>query len=301
MIIGGRYRLVRVIGRGGQADVHEAIDESGERAGRLALKIMRAGETFDRGTWGRLRREVQLAALIQHPNVARIYGFGSYPDQEDRETAFITMELLEGETLSKRIARCGRLTADEALPIVSQIAAALDAAHARGVVHRDLKPANVMLVPGADGERAVVTDFGLARAVHATGMESLTTTGETVGTPQYMAPEQVRGAPVSTAVDVYALGVVMFELVTGKLPFGDDPDLAAQLEKLLEPAPAASLFEPGLPAAWNRAIARCLKIVSAKRFASPGAVARALTLPAARQRRGSGVIGRLRRSMRSPE
>jgi serine/threonine protein kinase len=145
---------------------------------------------------------------------------------EGRSNAFVTMELLAGESLADRLAREGRLTTAEALPIATQIASALAAAHRAGVIHRDLKSRNVMLAPSKDGGvRAVVTDFGLARALEPDGGHSSLTGGNgLVGTPDYMAPEQVEGGAVTPAADIYALGVVMYEMVTGTLPFvGDSP------------------------------------------------------------------------------
>jgi serine/threonine-protein kinase len=297
MLLGGRYRLIRLVARGGQADVHEAADESsGER---VAIKVLRA-ELFERrGSVERLRREVTLAARVQHPNVARVHCFGIHSEDGARDIAFVAMEFLPGETLHARRSRIERLAPEQALPIVVQIAAGLAAAHAQNIIHRDLKPSNVMLVPHPGEERVVVTDFGLARPVDADDAGKLTATGEAVGTPQYMAPEQVRGAHLTHAADIYALGVVLFELVTGRLPFGDDPSMAAQLDKLLERAPPPRRFVPDLPRNWNDAISRCLEIEPPKRFHSTDEVIAALRDEPARDIKGR-IRARLRNSTRKP-
>ena len=296
MLLAGRYRLIRLVARGGQADVHEAIDESSGKP--VAIKMLRA-ELLDRhDAVERLRREVTLAARIRHRNVARVDGFGIH-DDGGRELAFVAMEFLPGETLHARRSRLGRLSAEQALPIVAQVATGLAAAHAQNIIHRDLKPGNVMLVPDAGEERVVVTDFGLGRPLEAEDAGKLTATGEAVGTPQYMAPEQVRGARLTHAADIYALGVVIFEIVTGRLPFGDDPSMAAQLDKLLEKAPPARLFVPELPRHWNDAISRCLEIAPPKRFRSADDVIAALRNESARDLKDRLRRG-LRTSMRKP-
>jgi hypothetical protein len=197
---------------------------------------------------------------------------------------FLTMELLEGESLAQRLARHGRLGATEALPLVRQMCEGLAAAHAEGVIHRDFKSSNVMLAPrpGAPGEapRAVITDFGVARAVHLVSEESeeerLTGRAGILGTPEYMAPEQVTGAEVTAATDVYALGVVLYEMVTGKLPFAGDTPLAAAARRLNEAPPRADASVPDLDRRWAEAIAQCLARQPERRFRSALGVIAAL-------------------------
>lgn len=190
------------------------------------------------------RREVLHARGVSHRNVCRVYELYDATTRAGVPIHFLTMELLEGETLTQRISRQGRLTTTEALPLVRQLCEGLAAAHAEGVIHRDFKSGNVMLVPRRGGPaeasatpmRVAITDFGIARAVQAsgteTGAERLTGGASALGTPEYMAPEQVSGNAVTPATDIYALGVVLYEMVTGELPFtGETPlAIAAKLE-----------------------------------------------------------------------
>ena len=175
---------------------------------------------------------------------------------------FLTMELVEGETLSEYLGRHGALGPSEALPIIRQIAAALAAAHEKNVVHRDLKAGNVILTE--DGARAVVTDFGLAYPL-AQATESTVTI---VGTPAYMAPEQFEGKPVTAAADIYAFGVLLYEMVVGRRPFLGDSPIALALEKIRKEPPQASDAVPSLPSAWSAVIRRCLQPKPEHRFTS---------------------------------
>ena len=200
-MIAGRYRMVRLIGQGGMGDVYEAEDMELHEC--VALKTVRPEIAQDARSLERFKREIQLSRRITHPNVCRIFDLGYHRLAAGGEMTFLTMELLAGDTLSGRLRRVGRMTPAEALPLVTQMAAALDAAHEAGIVHRDFKPGNVMLVPvkGSEAEsRAVVTDFGLARRTAAAEsfVASLSVAGEVMGTPAYMAPEQVEGKEITT-------------------------------------------------------------------------------------------------------
>src|SRR2546421_7739345 len=208
-LAGGRWRIVRLLGAGGMGEVYEAEDT--ELHEHVALKALPSRLAGDAEAIARLRREVQLARKVTHKNVCRIFDLGLH-ERDGHATAFLTMELLSGETLAARLAGAGPLTPDQALPLLAQMAAALDEAHAAGVLHRDLKSANVLLV---SGERAMLMDFGIARR---RGSE----TGTIYGSPDYMAPEQLAGFEVTAAADIYALGVVAYEMVTGKVPFPRD-------------------------------------------------------------------------------
>ncbi len=224
-VLAGRFRILRFIAQGGMGEVYAAEDQV--LRDRVALKTIRADIAGDPGTMDRFLREVYLARQVTHPNVSRIFDVFQHG-----ETKFLTMELLTGETLADRIARAGRLTEAQALPLVAQMASAIGAAHEAGVIHRDFKSANVMLVPDSQktgGLRAVVTDFGLARRSRSGASASLsaarTETEMVIGTPDYMAPEQVEGGQITPSVDIYAFGVVLYELVTGDRPFtGESPD-----------------------------------------------------------------------------
>jgi tetratricopeptide (TPR) repeat protein len=271
--VGGRYRIVRFIARGGMGEVYEAFDE--ELRVRVALKVATrtSGRSLDR-----FKREVLLARRVTHRNVCRLFEIG-FETIDGKEIPYCTMELLEGTTLSARLAD-GPLAIVDARAIVHQIATGLQSAHDVGVIHRDFKSSNILLVPDDDGrERAVISDFGLARAEtggDADGGSMLTNEQALLGTPAYMAPEQVECKPATAATDIYALGIVMFELATGELPFRAETPMATATLRLKQPAPAARSRRPELSASWDRTIARCLEIEPAKRFARAADVAAAL-------------------------
>ncbi len=293
-VLAGRFRIVRFIARGGMGEVYEAEDQVLRE--RVALKTIRPDVAGDERTMERFLREVHLARSVTHPNVSRTYDVFHHG-----ALAFLTMELLGGQTLAERL-KAGRMTPEEALPVVEQMAAALAAAHEAGVVHRDFKSANVMLEPDErrpGGMRVVVTDFGLARRDRP-GRGSaapLTETEAVLGTPDYMAPEQIEGRAITPATDVYALGVVIYEMVTGEQPFEGDTPLSVALKKLKEAAPSPRRLAPDLPPVWEKTILRCLERSPADRFASAGEVVRALrgetsvTGPATLRRRRRTIAG----------
>ncbi|HEX9105220.1 MAG TPA: serine/threonine-protein kinase, partial [Polyangia bacterium] len=228
--IAGRYRIVRFLARGGMGEVYEAEDL--ELGVRIALKTLRTlagsdGSSESRAI-DRFKREVQLARKVTHANVCRIFDLG-VDAAGDARTVFLTMELVDGESLADRLER-GRLAPAEALPLLQQMADALAAAHAAGIIHRDFKSSNVMIVDG--GKRAVVTDFGLARPRERHDDGSLSQENALIGSPKYMAPEQVEGLALTPAADIYALGVVAFEMATGRLPFVGETPLATALKRL---------------------------------------------------------------------
>ncbi|MCB9377696.1 MAG: protein kinase [Holophagales bacterium] len=266
-VLAGRYRIVRFLARGGMGEVYEA--EDGDLRERVALKTVHPSVASEEGAIDRFKREIHLARKVTHPNVCRIFDVGYHAEADRTPIVFLTMELLEGETLSARLRRRGRLPVEEALPIARQSAAALAAAHAAGVVHRDFKCENVFLVPRGESERVVVTDFGIARggSDDAFGL-TLTSAGGVVGTPAYMAPEQVAGETVTPAVDQYALGIVLFEMVTGDLPFKGETPISTAAKRLTEAAPSPSTRVPELDSAWSAAIERALARQPERRFAS---------------------------------
>ncbi|MGE5413523.1 MAG: protein kinase domain-containing protein [Syntrophomonadaceae bacterium] len=273
-LLSGRFRIVRFIARGGMGEVYEAEDQVlGER---VALKTIRSDVADDERSMERFLREVHLSRRVTHPNVCRIFDVFHH-----ESLAFLTMELLPGETLADRIARSGRMTPEEALPLVAAMASALGAAHDAGIIHRDFKSGNVMLVRDArrPGEtRVVVTDFGLARprATEGPSAARLTETAAVVGTPDYMAPEQIEGRDLTPAADIYALGIVMYEMVTGEPPFHGETPLSVALKKLKEAPPSPRRGAPELPAAWERTILRCLERQPGDRFTTTAEVVRAL-------------------------
>jgi eukaryotic-like serine/threonine-protein kinase len=267
-LVAGRYMIVRFIAPGGMGEVYEAEDvDLGER---VALKTIRPELAKDTRAVERFKREVHFARLVTHPNVCRLYEFGHHLVDDGSEVLFLTMELLRGETLTRRLLRTGPLREAEALPLVRQLASALGAAHRAEVVHRDFKSANVMLVPSAEGLRAVITDFGLARtSMPDDGSHpSLTEVGIVVGTPAYMAPEQFEGHEATALADIYAMGVVLYEMMTGRKPFTAKNALVLALKHMNERPPSPREFAPQLSERWEAAILRCLEPVPSRRFAS---------------------------------
>lgn len=208
-VLQGRFRIRRFVGQGGMGEVYEAEDQ--ELGGRVALKAIRPHHVGDPEFLGRFRREVQLARQVTHPNVCRVFDVGYHRDGAN-ERAFLTMEFLDGETLSEHVRRRGPLEIEAALPLVRQMIEGLGALHEKGIIHRDFKPGNVMVVASVSGQspRAVISDFGLARVLIDSGVSAdLSRSGLVIGTPDYMAPEQLLGRAVTPASDIYSLGLVM--------------------------------------------------------------------------------------------
>ncbi len=273
--LGGRYRIERALGSGGMGEVYEAWDL--ELSIALALKILKLEATREHEAVRRLKREVLLGRSVGHPHVCRVYDVGHHG--EGGQTAwFLTMELLHGETLEELLRRRGRLPVHEALRIAVEMASGLGAAHRAGVVHRDFKGANVMLLHDDESRRAVVTDFGVARAMEVPlGQTLMTGPGAMVGTPAYMAPEQVRGEEAGPAADVYALGVVLFEVVTGRLPFDGKTGMEIATRRLLEDPPSPRSLVTDLDERWDAVILKCMSREPVDRFVRVGEVADALT------------------------
>lgn len=279
-VLAGRFHIVRFIASGGMGEVYEAEDQ--ELRERVAVKIIRPTILAQDNAVAQFKTEVHLARRVTHPNVCRIFDLfrhrlddGSAQD----ETVFISMELLHGKTLETRLRESGRMSMSEALPLAWQMASALAAAHAVGIVHRDFKPGNVVLVegPGSCAERAVVTDFGLALQSLRSDEGGSHSTGQGIlGTPAYMSPEQIEGRPATAASDVYALGLVIYEMVTGARPFRGDTPIAAALKRLSETPTPPQKLQPELSGRWESLILRCLEREPNKRFPSAAEFARAL-------------------------
>lgn len=280
--VAGRYRIVDLIGSGAIGEVYEAYDEA--LAEPIALKTLKAHRASDGVTVERFRREILLARKVTHENVCRVYDLGRHALPGGGEVIFLTMELLRGQSLASHIRHLGRpMSEAEALPLVRQMTAGLEAAHAAGVIHRDFKPGNLVLVPDGGGAfeggfRVVITDFGLARRSRL-DEESLTTTGEALGTPLYMAPEQVAAGhqPATPATDIYALGIVIYELVTGELPFKGSSITVMALKRVREAPASPRSVVPTLDARWEAAILRCLEREPERRFQRGRALIEALT------------------------
>jgi serine/threonine protein kinase len=254
-----RFRIQRHLGKGGMGDVYEALDlDLGVTVG---LKLMRTHISADATARDRFHREIALARKITHHNACRIFDLFRHED-----LLFLTMELLQGETLHQKIRREGRISPATALPILKQIADAMTAIHEAGIIHRDLKSSNVLLVPQMDGFRVVVTDFGLAVPVLTEEAEPVTVTGQVLGTPQFMAPEQLMRGNISSRSDIYAFGLIAFELITGRLPHSGEPLLTIAAKRISEPSPSPKTIVPDLPTNWERAILKCLERDPQKRF-----------------------------------
>jgi predicted ATPase/serine/threonine protein kinase len=272
-VLDQRFELIRIIARGGMGVVAEAEDRT--LGARVALKFISPALAGDPAARERFRREILLARRITHRNVCRIFELFSL-QRGGQPLLFLTMELLEGETLTERLAR-GRLDPERALPLLRQMVDALEAAHSQGVVHRDFKSSNVLLVPDGASERLVVTDFGIARALEKDRTRDPAMTGEALlGSPPYMAPEQVLGAPITPATDIYALGVVLFEMLSGQLPFEAGTPMATALLRVHQAAPRLASRRPDLDPKWDAVVATCLAREPVFRYATVADVLRAL-------------------------
>jgi tetratricopeptide (TPR) repeat protein len=264
----GRFRIMRKLGAGGMGEVYQAEDlVLGET---VAIKSIRSDFRERAEVEARFRDEIRLARRIAHPNVCRAFDVFS-GERNGEPFLFFTMEFLDGQTLAAKLADGGPLAAAEALEIAGGVAAGLDAAHREGVIHRDLKPANIMLAESAGGgRRTVITDFGLARTFTAGTAGGLTRTGQILGSPHYMAPEQFLGSDMSAAADIYAFGTIFYEMVAGRRPYADENLVAAAIRRSTVDAPALSSVLPGCPPGWDRALARALSRNPAHRPASAG-------------------------------
>lgn len=263
-IVDGRYRVARTIAHGGMGVVFEVHDQQLDL--RLALKAVKPHIARQTQTLGRFRREVRLSGRVAHPNVCRLYGAGLH-QADGFEIHFLTMELLEGETLGARLRRDGPTPPEEAEVIVRQMVSGLAAAHDLGIVHRDLKPSNIILVPGDRGVRAVITDFGLSRCLISEEETSrLTATGQLMGTPAYFAPELLEGHRLAPASDIYSLGVVVFEMLSGELPFTGRSPFVVALRRLNEPPRSILDLVPSLDRRWVNWLSHCLQRQSEDRL-----------------------------------
>jgi serine/threonine-protein kinase len=243
------------------ARVHRGYDRHLRRP--VAIKVLAPPYDRDTAFVERFRREARSAAGLNHPNVVSVFDSGSY-----HGTHFIVTELVEGETLASRLRR-GPMTPEESVSVAMDVCRALEAAHARGLIHRDIKPGNVMLPP--DG-RVKVVDFGIARAA---GSDTLTGTGVVLGSTAYLAPEQASGQPVDERADLYALGCVLYEMVTGAVPFSADTPVATMYRHVNEDPPAPSSVRP-VPLGLEGAIMRCLEKDPRRRFGSAAELEHAL-------------------------
>ncbi|MBM2843540.1 MAG: Tetratricopeptide repeat protein [Anaerolineales bacterium] len=259
----GGYRILNQIGKGGMATVYRAFQPSLERY--VAVKVLPAYFVEqDESFLERFRLEARSVARLRHPNILTIYEYG-----EQEGVTFIVMEYVEAGTLTERLA-AGRMTLAEIEAILRQVAAALSHAHDEGVVHRDVKPSNILL---PKPNWPLLTDFGLARIV---GGAHLTTTGTIAGTPAYMSPEQGRGETVDHRSDIYSLGIVLYEMTTGRVPFTAETPMAVIVKHIVEPLPLPRTIEPALPESVEAVILKALAKDPADRYDRADAMAQAL-------------------------
>jgi serine/threonine-protein kinase len=261
------HRIERLVGKGGMGLVYLATDLTLDR--KVALKLIAPEFAQDASFRERFKRESKTAAALKHPNVVTIFHAGEHDEQ-----LFVTMEFVEGTDLREMIKDHGQLEVSKAATILSQVADALDAAHARGLVHRDVKPGNILIESGDGPLRAYLGDFGLAKPLSSES--GVTATGVMVGTTDYVAPEQVEGRPLDARTDVYALGCVLFHALAGQVPYPRDTDMAKLYAHVSVPPPSLREVRPDLDPELDRVIQKAMAKDPSERYSSAGELAQAL-------------------------
>src|SRR5579859_627726 len=262
----GPYELIEEIGRGGMATVYRAYQPNVDRF--VAVKVIHRAVAMDSTSLDRFTREAKLVAKLEHPHILPVYDYNGQSDPP-----YIVMRYLPTGTL-KDILEQTQLPFPEVGYLISQVASALDYAHRQGVVHRDIKPSNIMV--DADGN-GFLTDFGIARIVEGSQTQGLTGSGMTIGTPGYMAPEQGLGLPINGRADIYSLGVMVFEMLTGRQPYRAETPMAIILKHINDPVPAITAFNPSLPPALNTVVMKAMAKAPEDRYPTATEMARALT------------------------
>ena len=241
-VLDGKYRIIKRLGRGGMAEVYLAEQESLGRP--VAIKLMHTFLLSDEDFLNRFKREARAMAALNHPNIVGVYDFDTY----GQDSYYLVMEYIDGGTLKAEleqfVAKGERMPLSRVVVIIAQMADALAYAHSRGMVHRDIKPGNIML--DEETGRAILTDFGIVKMLGGQGA-AYTMTGALIGTPAYMSPEQALGKPGDARVDIYSLGVLLFQMITGQLPFAADTPLAVVMKHVSEPPPLPTTFNPDVP------------------------------------------------------
>ncbi|HXJ65335.1 MAG TPA: Stk1 family PASTA domain-containing Ser/Thr kinase [Actinomycetota bacterium] len=256
-LLGERYRVENSIGRGGMAQVYRGTDTVLNRT--VAIKVLGPQYAQDQAFVERFRREAQAAARLNHPNVVSVYDTGS-----DGPVHYIVMEFVAGKTLAEVLSEGDHLTPERSAEIAAQVASALSFAHAAGIVHRDVKPGNIMITPSGEVK---VMDFGIARAASA---EPLTQTATVLGTASYLSPEQAQGEPVDARSDIYSLGIVLYEMLTGRPPFVADSAVAVAYKHVRESPTVPSTIVPGIPADLEAIVLKAMAKNPANRYATAG-------------------------------
>jgi eukaryotic-like serine/threonine-protein kinase len=289
-LLDSRYEVLKKLGEGGMSYVYLAKEVATGQ--EVAIKVLSPKLATDKSSVQRLRREAGLAMRLDHPNVCRIMRLG---ESEDR-LIYLVMPFLKGELLSDREVQGGPMEVSTGIEILRQVCAGLHHAHELQIIHRDLKPENIMLV-AEDGrpERAVVMDFGLAKERRADpAIAKLTATGIILGTPEFMSPEQIRGKPLDARSDVYALGIVAFEMFSGKLPFQGRNAQEMMIARLRGQPLSLRQLRPDLPVALERALARAMDTNPDARYASALEFAETLTAPSPAS---GGIFGKLKEKL----
>ena len=290
-VLSGRYRLESKLGSGGMSTVYLAGDETLER--QVAVKVLHAEISDQPDHIERFRREATAVAKLSHPNVVSVIDAG-----QDAGHPYIVFEYIDGETLKQRIERLGRLPLDEAAAYAIEVGRGLAAAHRRKLVHRDVKPQNVLIDP--DG-RARVTDFGIARSLEAKG---LTATGRVLGTTDYVAPEQAMGQAIDARSDIYSLGVLLYEMLTGEVPFHAETQVGVAMKHVNEPLPAVETRRPEVSAALAAVIEKATAKDPEQRYATIAAMLRdleaALEVEVSRAGRSTGEVTSVLDSVPAP-
>ena len=284
----GKYRIDGLLAEGGMGVVYRARQTDLDLP--VALKVIRPEWAHDDDFRARFKREARLAASLHHPHVVSPHDFGDHDGQ-----LFVVMPLIPGIDLGTVIERDGPLTPPRAADVIAQVAAALDVAHASGLVHRDVKPANVLLVPRDGGEHAYLTDFGVAKAISSE--TKITRLGQLPGTPGYVSPEQINGDPLDARTDVYSLGCVLCETLTGSVPYPRQTPAAMLIAHMTDAPPRVSQRVPGAPEGFDAVVGRALAKEPAERYGSAGELAQAAVAAAAD---AEAPARRAPRSLRKP-
>ena len=258
-VLAQRYEILEILGQGGMGAVYKAADRELDRL--VALKVIRTELARNPAIVDRFKQELRLSHRVTHRNVIRMYDLG-----EDAGIKFITMEYVEGRDLSSLIRARGKFSPEETVDVLQQICLALEAAHAVGILHRDLKPQNIMI---DDTGRVLVMDFGLARTIEGNGT---TQTGAFVGTMEYMSPEQALGKTLDQRSDLFALGLICYEMLTGKMPFQAESALASLIKRTQQRADPVTSYDPAIPAALSGIVSKCLESDANLRYVSAAAI-----------------------------